>query len=129
MSFGPLPSQLCLLSSLRQKDVGDKVRFLGCVTSYSTVSGILTLQYRGSEDDQLSFAAVDVNLVLESLGAEQTRVGEWVNVIGYVTSTDSKELGDKNPAVEVQATLLWSASPLNLQKYEASVKALDRGKS
>ncbi|KAK4177692.1 hypothetical protein QBC36DRAFT_125884 [Triangularia setosa] len=29
MSFSPLPSQLCLLSSLPQKDVGDKVRFLG----------------------------------------------------------------------------------------------------
>ncbi|KAK0735612.1 CST complex subunit Ten1 [Apiosordaria backusii] len=129
MSFGPLPSQLCLLSSLSQKDVGDKVRFLGCVTSYSIASGILTLQYRGSEDGQLSFAAVDVNLVLQSLGAEQTRVGEWVNVIGYVTSTDSRKLGDINPVVEVQAMLLWSAGPLNLQKYEASVKALDREKS
>ncbi|KAK4645545.1 hypothetical protein QC761_202430 [Podospora bellae-mahoneyi] len=125
MSFGPLPSQLCLLSSLSQKDIGDKVRFLGCVTSYSTESGVLTLQYRGSEDRQLTFASVDVNLVLQSLKAEQTRVGEWVNVIGYVTSTDSKKLGDMNPVVEVQATLLWSAGPLNLEKYEASVQALD----
>ncbi|CAP72813.1 uncharacterized protein PODANS_2_2430 [Podospora anserina S mat+] len=125
MSFGPLPSQLCLLSSLSQKDIGDKVRFLGCVTSYSTESGVLTLQYRGSEDRQLTFASVDVNLVLQSLKAEQTRVGEWVNVIGYVTSTDSKKLGDTNPVVEVQATLLWSAGPLNLEKYEASVQALD----
>ncbi|KAK4669374.1 uncharacterized protein QC763_202430 [Podospora pseudopauciseta] len=125
MSFGPLPSQLCLLSSLSQKDIGDKVRFLGCVTSYSTESGVLTLQYRGSEDRQLTFASVDVNLVLQSLKAEQTRLGEWVNVIGYVTSTDSKKLGDTNPVVEVQATLLWSAGPLNLEKYEASVQALD----
>ncbi|KAK4679243.1 hypothetical protein QC764_202430 [Podospora pseudoanserina] len=125
MSFGPLPSQLCLLSSLSQKDIGDKVRFLGCVTSYSTESGVLTLQYRGSEDRQLTFASVDVNLVLQSLKAEQTRLGEWVNVIGYVTSTDSKKLGDMNPVVEVQATLLWSAGPLNLEKYEASVQALD----
>ncbi|KAK4657947.1 hypothetical protein QC762_202430 [Podospora pseudocomata] len=125
MSFGPLPSQLCLLSSLSQKDIGDKVRFLGCVTSYSTESGVLTLQYKGSEDRQLTFASVDVNLVLQSLKAEQTRVGEWVNVIGYVTSTDSKKLGDTNPVVEVQATLLWSAGPLNLEKYEASVQALD----
>lgn len=95
------------------------------VTSYSTESGVLTLQYRGSEDRQLTFASVDVNLVLQSLKAEQTRVGEWVNVIGYVTSTDSKKLGDTNPVVEVQATLLWSAGPLNLEKYEASVQALD----
>ncbi|KAK0668858.1 CST complex subunit Ten1 [Cercophora samala] len=129
MSFGPLPSQLCLLSSLSQKDVGDKVRFLGCVTSYSTESGVLTLQYKGSEDRQLTFASVDVNLVLQSLKAEQTRIGEWVNVIGYVTSTDSKRLRDTNSVVEVQATLLWSAGPLNLQKYEASVQALDCEKS
>lgn len=85
----------------------------------------MTLQYRGSEDRQLTFASVDVNLVLQSLKAEQTRVGEWVNVIGYVTSTDSKKLGDTNPVVEVQATLLWPAGPLNLEKYEASVQALD----
>jgi hypothetical protein len=29
MSFGPPPSQLCLLSALPSRSVGDKVRFLG----------------------------------------------------------------------------------------------------
>ncbi|KAK4177693.1 telomere capping, CST complex subunit-domain-containing protein [Triangularia setosa] len=106
-----------------------KLTLVTSVTSYSTESGVLTLQYRGCEDSQLSFALIDVNLVLQSLGGEQTRIGEWVNVIGYVTSTDSRKLDDTNPVVEVQATLLWSAGPLNLQKYEASVKVLDWEKS
>lgn len=29
MSRGPLPSEICLLSSLPDRQVGDKVRFLG----------------------------------------------------------------------------------------------------
>lgn len=29
MSWGPVASQLCLLSQLKERSVGDKVRFLG----------------------------------------------------------------------------------------------------
>ncbi|KAK4166818.1 telomere capping, CST complex subunit-domain-containing protein [Cladorrhinum sp. PSN259] len=125
MSFGPPPSQLCLLSHLPKGQVGDKVRFLGCVTSYSLSSGTLTLEHRLFDDKQPVAAAVDVNLVLESLGSEQTRFGEWVNVMGYITSTGSKVPDGLNSTVRVQAILAWSAGPLNLQTYEASVRALN----
>ncbi|KAK4225333.1 CST complex subunit Ten1 [Podospora fimiseda] len=127
MTFGPQPSQLYLLSDLTQRQVGDKVRFLGCVTSYSLSSGTLTMEHRLSDDNRPVMAAVDVNLVLESLGSDQTRFGEWLNVIGYITSTGHKVQNGAKSTVQVQATLVWSAGPLNLQTYEASVRALSSG--
>jgi hypothetical protein len=65
---------------------------------------------------------VDVSLILESLGEKQTRVGEWVNLIGYITqsSTQVKSLRATGE-VAVQALLLWSAGPMNLQRYEQSL--------
>ncbi|KAK4191585.1 protein ten1 [Podospora australis] len=125
MSFGPPPSQLCLISALPSREVGDKVRFLGCVTSYYLAAGQLTLEHRLPDENRSVRVIVDVNLVLESLGSDQTRVGEWVNVIGYVTSANIKGRDAEKPTIQVQAILLWSAGPLNLQKYEVSVKALD----
>jgi len=72
---------------------------------------------------------VDVKLLLESLKSEQTRIGEWVNVIGYITAillpkTGHNSLGCENARVDVQALLLWSAGPIDTQRYEASVIAL-----
>jgi hypothetical protein len=70
-----------------------------------------------------------VQLVLEKIGAEQTRIGEWVNVIGYVTSVSASLAGKSarhdGPSVHVQALLLWSAGPLDVQKYCSSVKLLE----
>ncbi len=78
-------------------------------------------------------ALVDVNLVLESLGSEQTRVGEWVNVIGYITDAaplaDSREPTRVSSRVHAQAVLLWSAGPLDVGRYETSLKALDQTRS
>lgn len=72
---------------------------------------------------------MDVNLVLETLSWEQTRPGEWVNVIGYVTENPGQPSADSPPGTDlttacVQAILLWSAGPVNPQQYEESVKAL-----
>ncbi|KAH6854352.1 CST complex subunit Ten1 [Chaetomium sp. MPI-CAGE-AT-0009] len=128
LSYGPRPSHLCLLSSLPGRETGDKVRFLGCVTSYSPASGVLTLEHRLPEESHSVLALVDVTLVLESIGSEQTRVGEWVNVIGYITDAVplalNRELSRGSPAVHTQAVLLWSAGPFDIRKYEASVKAI-----
>jgi hypothetical protein len=72
---------------------------------------------------------VDVNLILERIGANQTRTGEWVNVIGYITDiapmNDGKRAKGGNSKIQVQALLLWSAGPLDVQKYTASVRALE----
>lgn len=70
---------------------------------------------------------VDVSLLLESLTAEQTRVGEFVNVIGYITeqkiTRDKKQPHQESKQVCVQAIVLWSTGPMDLQKYEKLVDA------
>lgn len=76
------------------------------------------------------YALVDVGLVLERLGPQQTRVGEWLNTIGYITSiqpsTDREKASDRGGSkVHVQAVLVWSAGSLDVQRYEASLSALE----
>ncbi|KAH7148682.1 CST complex subunit Ten1 [Dactylonectria macrodidyma] len=126
MSRGPLPSRLHLLSNLPSQPVGDKVRFLGCVTSYSTALGCLSLGHvypRGTDVTVL----VDVNLILESLTSEKTRVGEYVNVIGYITSKQAPHVPDtphpEAAQVLVQALMLWSTGPMDIQTYEKTFEA------
>ncbi|OHE97955.1 hypothetical protein CORC01_06818 [Colletotrichum orchidophilum] len=123
MSSGPPPSQLCLLSDLPTRPHGDKVRFLGCVTAYSTHAAVLTLEHgfpKGSDVVVL----VDVKLLLGTMTSSQTSIGEWVNVIGYRTpappGTRAKGTTREPRKAAVQALMLWSAGPLNLQRYEAS---------
>jgi hypothetical protein len=99
------------------------------VTSYSPASGVLTLEHRLQNSTYSVSALVDVNLVLESLGPDQTRIGEWVNVIGYITAippiTDGKGSNHGTQRVHAQAILLWSSGPLDVQKYEVSVTAFN----
>ncbi|KPM37060.1 hypothetical protein AK830_g9484 [Neonectria ditissima] len=123
MSRGPLPSRLQLLSNLPSRPVGEKVRFLGCVTSYSTASGCLSLGHLYPRGTNVT-ALVDVNLLLESLTSEETRIGEHVNVIGYITSKRSRHGQDtpnqEMPQVSVQAVMLWSTGPMDIHTYERS---------
>ncbi|KAH8785028.1 CST complex subunit Ten1 [Diaporthe sp. PMI_573] len=132
MSSGPLPSKLTLLSSLPSHDVGTKVRFLGCVTSYATVSGQLTLQHQFPKSTEIQ-ALVDVRLLLEKLTAGQTSVGEWVNVIGYinppppVSATLSTKRKRSLPTVHVQALMLWSAGSLDIGRYEICLESISAG--
>ncbi|CAG9943449.1 unnamed protein product [Clonostachys rosea f. rosea IK726] len=126
MSRGPLPSQLCLLSQLPAYAVHDKVRFLGCVLAYSTRGAILQLAHAYPRGTNVT-AHVDVSLVLETLGEEQTRVGEWVNVIGYITAKADTASAPTAPStatqaasVHIQALVLWSTGPLNVDRYEMS---------
>ncbi|KAI9167597.1 hypothetical protein HJFPF1_03728 [Paramyrothecium foliicola] len=146
MSRGPLPSQLCLLSTLPQRAQGDKVRFLGwyvsfgttqlesfdcshqliitatSVTSYSIHTGTLTVCHSYPQDNNV-VAVVDLDLVLESLNHEITQVGEWINLIGYVTpkprsTAVASHVSDKQP-VYIQALLVWSTGPFEIKQYEA----------
>lgn len=82
------------------------------------------------EETHSVISLVDVNLVLESLGSEHTRVGEWVNVIGYITDiaplASNRESSRGRLAVYTQAVLLWSAGPFDIRRYETSVKALEQ---
>ncbi|KAJ0163673.1 hypothetical protein CTA2_2612 [Colletotrichum tanaceti] len=126
MSRGPLPSQLCLLSDLSSKSPGEKVRFLGwydAVTSYSTHSAVLTLEH-GFPKESNTIALVDLRLLLGVVKSNQTQVGEWVNVVGYVTppppGARAKGTTRGPQKVAIQALVLWSAGPLDLQRYENS---------
>ncbi|KAK7415904.1 hypothetical protein QQZ08_012199 [Neonectria magnoliae] len=155
MSRGPLPSRLHLLSNLPSRPVGEKVRFLGwygnpstwfsglglehsmlidswqiltgrSVTFYSTVSGYLSLGHLYPRGTNVT-VVVDVNLILESLTSEKTRIGEHVNVIGYITSKRPPHGQDtphrEAPQVSVQAVMLWSTGPMDIHTYERSFDA------
>lgn len=65
---------------------------------------------------------MNLELVLQSVGYELMRIGEWVNVIGYVTATpkDYRFDAQSSPTllVEVQALLVWPTGPLDVQSYE-----------
>lgn len=95
------------------------------MSSYSIATGTLNLHHRDSPDTNVS-ALVDVRLVLERLGAEQTSNGQWVNVLGYVTSISPTSSNRGEPMVRVQALLLWSAGPVDVQQYQASVQTLQQ---
>ncbi|KAI1366167.1 CST complex subunit Ten1 [Xylaria arbuscula] len=124
MSNGPLPSERTLLSALCNRQIGDKVRFLGCVTGYFTHSAQLTLRHQCPKEDGDVEALVDVNLLLKSLKSEQTDVGQWVHVIGYITFLDRVSSNRKTTArVGVQALVFWVAQDLDLSAYERSMLA------
>lgn len=124
MSNGPLPSVRCLLSSLPTKHVGDKVRFLGCVIGYSTHSATLSLQHEYPSGNKTT-ANVDVTLLLENLGSEQTDIGQWIHIIGYITSVKQTPLrasmGPDPASVGVQALVLWVAEDLDIPSYEKAL--------
>ena len=64
---------------------------------------------------------MDVNLLLGTLQSTDTRVGEWVNVMGYITVPFSKEnrtSEDKQANAYVQAIVLWSAGSVKVDEYE-----------
>ncbi|KAI1203386.1 CST complex subunit Ten1 [Nemania serpens] len=134
MSNGPLPSERCLLSMLCKKQIGEKIRFLGCITEYSTHTAQITIKHdypRGNGDVE---ALVDVNLLLSTLNSEQTDIGQWVHVIGYLTfvspavpvsAIDQRHRSRSNTAtrVGVQALVFWIARDLDLGAYEKSMLA------
>lgn len=148
MNRGPLPTRLVFLSELAGLPNRTKVRFLGCVTSYSLSAGTLTLRHAyPPPPSPCSTIEVDVNLLFDNLKSTDTQVGEWVNVTGYVerqegipwkkerngvskngeeTTTSDKAEGTRvkqKPArVKVQALMLWSAGGIKLSQYETALE-------
>lgn len=78
-------------------------------------------------------ALVDVRLLLEKLTAEQTSVGQWVNVIGYIAVSSAQSVKQhskrklESPTVCIQALMLWSAGPLDIGRYETCVAGIAEG--
>lgn len=98
---------------------------LHSVTSYSTSSASLHLGQLQSHGAKI-IALVDVKLLLETLTSEITRIGEHVNVIGYITAmkrhNNMAARQERTSQVYVQALMIWSTGPMDLQKYEQRVK-------
>jgi hypothetical protein len=67
-------------------------------------------------------ALVDVKLLLQSLKTSQTDVGQWVHVIGYITTVQRASVKARPPSavtsIGVQALVLWPAEELDIASYE-----------
>ncbi|CAL3971574.1 unnamed protein product, partial [Diplocarpon coronariae] len=97
------------------------------VTNYSTKLGLLTLEHNHPSGNSLK-AHVDVNLLISTMKSNETQIGEWVNVMGYIAPGLKKNrasTGDLD--IHVQAVVLWSAKSFNLRGYEKSLdqRAID----
>ena len=70
---------------------------------------------------------VDVKLLLETLRSSDTCVGEWVNVMGYITQRESKPTtsgGQIIHAAAVQAIVFWSAGSVRIEEYESALAGI-----
>ena len=142
MNNGPLPTRLIFLSDLAATAPGTKVRLLGCIENYNAKTGHLIVQHAyPPPPSQCSRAVVDVNLLLDNMKSNDTAMGEWVNVIGYVDAQPAKieekgkvglkgahgqagkESGGAMADTRVQAVMLWSAGAIKLDEYERTVAA------
>lgn len=92
------------------------------VTKYSTKTAILTLEHNYPPESSLK-VQVDVRLLVNSFTSNETRIGEWVNVMGYISDAESKTRSSvsEKSGVHVQAIVLWSSGPLDLGGYEKSL--------
>lgn len=90
------------------------------VTKYTTKTATLTLEHNHPVGNLLQ-AHVDVALLVATMKSNESQIGEWLNVMGYVMNPPSKETGQGRPAVYIQAIMLWSAGSFNLKAYEMSL--------
>jgi hypothetical protein len=93
---------------------------LNSVTNYSTKTALLTLEHNHPSGNSLK-ALVDVNLLLNTLKSEETRIGAWVNVIGYIERKKQNVSTTNEGELRIQALVLWSSGPFNLDNYERSL--------
>ncbi|KAF8465108.1 CST complex subunit Ten1 [Kalaharituber pfeilii] len=123
MSLGPNPASLTLLENLAQFPLRSKVRFLGCIKAYHSASSTLivthTTMYKSpssSSSSSLSSslprktktATVDIAIVVEQIPIGELQIGDWVNVLGYIT--------------DMQADGATSAGGIDLGKYERQLR-------
>lgn len=89
------------------------------ITNYSTKTAILTLEHNYPPGQTLR-ALVSIDLILNTVKSHETRIGEWVNVMGYIQSKPIHPVVNES-GVAVQAIVLWSSGSFNLQTYERSL--------
>lgn len=81
---------------------------------------------------------VSVETLLKTLGHEVVEVGAWLNVIGYIRPSlldNSEAVAGKqkvkqrsrepvHAAVSVEASMIWPAGAIRLEKYNAALEEL-----
>ncbi|KAK6951389.1 hypothetical protein Daesc_007924 [Daldinia eschscholtzii] len=89
-------------------------------------SATLTLQHEYPKGTKARVSA-DVTLLLQNLNSEQTDIGQWVHIIGYITSIDNKfaksTVGSNTENIGVQALVLWTARDLDISSYENTLNS------
>ncbi|ROT41345.1 hypothetical protein SODALDRAFT_397125 [Sodiomyces alkalinus F11] len=94
-----------------------------CVSSYLPTTAILILKHESPHGSDTN-VFVQTDLILENITAEHTRVGEWLNVIGYLTAGALGQAPRRDSRdAYVQALLLWPAGPFDIRRYERSLKS------
>jgi hypothetical protein len=101
---------LCLLP------ISISLTFKYSVKSYNHSTAVLTLEHNFPERNGHQ-ALVDVNLLLETLKSSDTCLGEWLNVVGYVTLPHPEEKTAAH-STHIQAIMVWSAGAVKLNEYE-----------
>lgn len=93
------------------------------VTSYSTKTASLVLEHDHPPSNAAK-AVVDIKLLVTTLKGSETRIGEWVNVMGYIqTQQQSAGQTSNSHSVQVQALVLWSSGPFSLDRYERCLES------
>jgi hypothetical protein len=90
------------------------------VTHYSTKTAVLTLEHNFPTGNTLK-VLVDIKLLVSTVKTNETQIGEWVNVMGYIQSQPRQNTTEFVRYVEIQAIVLWSSGPFNLERYEISL--------
>ena len=89
------------------------------VRSYHVTTGHLNLEHnyprQAGKDTSI---AVDINPLLETITAEELRVGAWVNVLGYVRRHRQAE----DQKYYVEAVMVFPAGAVALGEYERVVR-------
>ena len=93
---------------------------LDSVTNYSIKTALLTLEHNHPSGNSFK-ALVDVNLLLNTLKSEETRIGTWVNVIGYIERKTQNVSTTDEGELRIQALVLWSSGTFDLDRYERSL--------
>lgn len=114
---------------------------------YTLSTGVLELQHAYHPSLRMpTVALVDVNVILEGLKREETLVGAWINVVGYVEEvlkegkngqgqrqgqaktglmTEKEDKGEEASRVvrvRVQAVMLWNAGGVRIGQYERTLE-------
>ncbi|KAJ5536994.1 hypothetical protein N7513_010180 [Penicillium frequentans] len=125
---GPRPSTRAFLCDLPCLAADSKIRFLGCVKQYNITVGHLILEHNYPRSkSEPSAVSVDINAVLESLKAEDLRVGTWLNVLGYVRDANTPESSFSSSQADSQQSnsqSLTSATPIKVASRPVFIEAV-----